>query len=88
MLLTDITPALILAFLDHLEGERQSAVRSRNARLAALRTFLKFAARRDVAAMQVVEQALGVPMERFERPMLGFLSREEMLAVIGQPGVG
>ena len=38
--------------------------------------------------MQVVEQALGVPMERFERPMLGFLSREEMLAVIGQPGVG
>jgi site-specific recombinase XerD len=88
MLLTDITPALILAFLDHLEGERHNAVRSRNARLAALRTFLKFAARRDVAAMQVVEQALGVPMKRFERPMLGFLSREEMLAVIGQPGVG
>ncbi len=88
MLLTDITPALILAFLDHLEGERHNAVRSRNARLAALRTFLKFAARRDVAAMQVVEQALGVPMKRFERPMLGFLSREEMLAVIGQPGLG
>ena len=38
--------------------------------------------------MQVVEQALGVPMKRFERPMLGFLSREELLAVIGQPGVG
>jgi site-specific recombinase XerD len=27
-----------------------------------------------------------VPMKRFERPMLGFLSREEMLAVLGQPG--
>lgn len=88
MLLTDITPALILAFLDHLERERHNAARSRNARLAALRTFLKFAARRDVAAMQVVEQALGVPMKRFERPMLGFLSREEMLAVISQPGTG
>ena len=88
MLLTDITPALILAFLDHLEGERHNAVRSRDARLAALRTFLKFAARQDIAAMQVVEQALGVPMKRFERPMLGFLSREEVLAVIGQPGLG
>jgi integrase/recombinase XerD len=88
MHLTDITPALILAFLDHLEGERHNAVRSRNARLAALRTFLKFAARRDVAALHVVEQALGVPMKRFGRPMLGFLSREEMLAVIGQPGFG
>jgi site-specific recombinase XerD len=63
-------------------------VRSRNARLAALRTFLKFAARRDVAALHVVEQALGVPMKRFERPMLGFLSREEVLAVIGKPGAG
>ena len=86
--LADLTPTLILAFLDHLEAERHNAVRSRNARLAALRTFLKFAARRDVAALHVVEQALGVPMKRFERPMLGFLSREEMLAVIGRPGVG
>ena len=50
MLLADVTPALILAFLDHLESERHNAVRSRNARLAALRTFLKFAARRDVTA--------------------------------------
>ena len=37
-------------------------------------------------SLHVVEQALGVPMKRFERPMLGFLSREEMLAVIGKPG--
>jgi site-specific recombinase XerD len=86
MALHDITPALILAFLDHLEGDRGNAVRTRNARLAALRAFLKFAGHRDVGALHVVEQALGVPMKRFERPMLGFLNREEMLAVIGKPG--
>jgi len=84
--LADITPELILAFLDHLERERHNAVRSRNARLAALRAFLKFASRRDVSSLHVIERALGVPMKRFERPMLGFLSREEMLAVIGAPG--
>ena len=88
MQLADVTPTLILAFLDNLEGERHNAVRSRNARLAALRTFLKFAARRDVTALHIVEQALGVPMKRFERPMLGFLTREAMLAVIGRPSVG
>ena len=88
MQLADVTPTLILAFLDHLESERHNAVRSRNARLAALRTFLKFAARRDMTALHIVEQALGVPMKRFERPMLGFLTRDEMLAVIGKPGVG
>jgi site-specific recombinase XerD len=84
--LIDITPDLILAFLDHLEQQRQNSARSCNLRLTALRAFLKFAARRDVSSFFVIEQALGVPMKRFERPMLGFLSREEMLAVIGQPG--
>jgi site-specific recombinase XerD len=88
MMLADITPTLVLGFLDHLEDERHNTVRSRNARLAALRTFLKFAARRDVSALHIIEQALSVPMKRFERPMLGFLSREEMLAVIGKPDVG
>jgi site-specific recombinase XerD len=84
--LADIEPDLILAFLDHLEQTRHNAVRSRNLRLTALRAFLKFAGRRDVSALHVVERALAVPMKRFERPMLGFLTREEMLAVLGQPG--
>ncbi len=84
--LNDIQPNLILAFLDHLERERHNAVRSRNLRLTALRAFLKFAGRRDVASLHVIEQALAVPMKRFERPMLGFLTLEEMLAVLGQPG--
>jgi len=86
MTLADITPALIMAFLDHLERQRHNSVRSRNARLAALRSFLKFAAHRDVSSLQVIERALGVPVKRFERPMFGYLSHEEMLAVIGTPG--
>ena len=86
--LVDIQPVLILPFLDHLERERHNAVRSRNLRLTALRAFLKFAGRRDVSALHVVEQALAVPMKRSGRPMLGYLTREEMLAVLGQPGSG
>jgi len=83
--LADITPDMIIAFLDHLERQRHNSVRSRNARLAALRSFLKFAAHRDVASLQVIERALGVPVKRFERQMFGYLSREEMLTVIGSP---
>ena len=84
--LIDITPELILAFLDYLEQVRHNTVRSRNARLAALRAFLKFAAHRDVSSLYIIERALGVPIKRFERPMFGYLSREEMLSVIGNPG--
>jgi site-specific recombinase XerD len=84
--LVDIQPELILAFLDHLEHERHNSIRSRNLRLTALRTFLKFAGRRDIASLHILERALAVPMKRFERPMLGFLTREEMMALLGQPG--
>ena len=84
--LVDIQPDLILAFLNHLEHERHNSIRSRNLRLSALRTFLKFAGRRDVASLHVVERALAVPMKRFEQPMPGFLTREEMVAVMGRPG--
>jgi site-specific recombinase XerD len=84
--LVDIEPDLILAFLDHLEQQRNNTVHSRNLRLTALRAFLKFAARRDVSSLHAIERALGVPVKRFEHPMLGFLSREEMLAIIGEPG--
>lgn len=86
MRLTDLRPDLILAFLDHLEQNRHNTIRSRNLRLTALRAFLKFAGRRDVTSLHVVEQAMAVPMKRFEQPMLGYLTRQEMEAVLGQPG--
>jgi site-specific recombinase XerD len=85
MTLAEITPELLTAFLDHLEQQRRNCVRSRNARLAALRSFLKFAAHRDVASLQIVERALGIPVKRFERPMFGYLSPEEMQGVIHAP---
>ena len=84
--LVDITPELIVAFLEYLEHERHNTVRSRNARLAALRAFLKFAAHRDVSSLHAIERALSVPVKRFERPMVGFLSVEEMRTIIGSPG--
>ena len=86
MQLADLQPDLILAFLDHLEQDRKNSVRSRNLRLTALRAFLKFAGRRDVASLHDVERALAVPMKRFERPMLDYLTRAEMVAVLGEPG--
>lgn len=84
--LIDITPELVLKFLAHLERGRHNSVRSRNLRLTALRTFLKFAGRRDVTALHAVERAMAVPMKRFERPLPGHLARPEMIAVLGQPG--
>lgn len=83
--LADLDARLILSFLDHLEKERNNGARSRNARLAALRSFLKYAAHHDLTALHVIEQALAIPMKRFDRPVLGFLSRQEMQAILEAP---
>lgn len=83
--LVDLDAKLVLAFLDHLERERRNGARSRNARLAALRSFLKYAAHHDLSALGVIEQTLAVPMKRFDRPMLGFLTRQETQAILDAP---
>ncbi|WP_404294736.1 tyrosine-type recombinase/integrase (plasmid) [Microvirga sp. RSM25] len=85
LILADLDAQLILSFLNHLEKERSNGARTRNARLAALRTFLKYAAHYDLTALPVIEQALAIPMKRFDRPVLGFLSREEMQAILDAP---
>ncbi len=83
--LADLDAALVLAFLDHLEHDRGNGARSRNARLAAIRSFLGYAAHHDLAALPVIERTLAVPVKRFDRPMLGFLSREETQAILDAP---
>jgi integrase/recombinase XerD len=83
--LIDINAKLVLAFLAHLEKVRKNAARSRNARLAAIRSFLKYAMHHDVAALETIQQVMAIPMKRFDRPMLGFLSREEMQAILEAP---
>lgn len=77
--------APLFAFLDHLEKDRGNSVLSRNARLAAIRTFLKYASHHDLASLATFERALAIPLKRFDRPMVGFLSRPEISAILEAP---
>lgn len=83
--LPDLDAPMLLAFLDYLEKDRGNSVRSRNARLAAIRTFLKFASHHDLGALATIERALAIPLKRFDRSMVGFLSRAEIGAIIEAP---
>jgi integrase/recombinase XerD len=83
--LQDLDRALVLAFLNHLETQRHNCIRSRNARLAAIRAFLHDAALQEPSALAQIQPVLAIPMKRFERPLVGFLSREEMEAILAAP---
>ncbi len=52
----DLDAPLIGAFLDHLEHERQNGVRTRNARLAAIRSLFRYAALRHPEHAATIER--------------------------------
>jgi site-specific recombinase XerD len=85
LVLTDLDAPMVLAFLDHLEKDRNNSIRSRNARLAAIRSFLRFAALKNPEALAIIQRTLAIPMKRYTRPLVGFLSREEVQAIINAP---
>lgn len=83
--LQDLDVSLVLAFLDHLETHRHNCIRTRNARFAAIRAFLHYVALQEPALLAQVQRVLAIPMKRFERPLVGFLSRDEMEAILAAP---
>lgn len=83
----DLSTQLILDFLDHLERHRKNSIRSRNARFAAIRSFIQYVGFREPAALALTHGVLGIPMKRFDRPQVGFLSREHIQAIIAAPDV-
>jgi integrase/recombinase XerD len=66
--MADLDVPLVLDFLDHLETVRGNSVRARNARLAAIHSFMRYAAIRDPASLPVTARVLAIPAKRFDRP--------------------
>jgi integrase/recombinase XerD len=83
--LQDLDAPLILRFLDHLEKERQNAPRTRNTRLAAIRSFMHYVAYQEPAAVAMTARVLAIPTKRYDRPLLDHLSRQEMCAILEAP---
>jgi site-specific recombinase XerD len=83
--LDDLDAPLVLDFLDHLEQERGNSARTRNLRLTAIRSFMRYASLRDPAVLPVAERVLALSPKRFDRPALDFLSRDEVDALLAAP---
>ncbi len=83
--LDDIDAPTVLAFLDDLEVRRGNSVRTRNARLAAIRAFFDYVSARDPTTLPLTQRVLAIPRKRFDRPLLGYLTRAEIEAVLDAP---
>jgi site-specific recombinase XerD len=85
LLLADIDASLVGAFLEHLEKERGNSIRTRNARLAAIHSFFRFAASREPAHAGLIQRVLAIPQKRFDRDLVGFLTTAESDALLAAP---
>jgi integrase/recombinase XerD len=83
--LADLDAPLISAFLDYVETERGNSARSRNVRLAAIRSFFRYAALEEPRHAGLIQRVLAMPNKRFERRPIDFLVRAEIDALLAAP---
>ena len=83
--LADLDAPVVLDFLDYLQTGRGNTARTRNARLAAIHSFMRYASVRDPASLPIAGRVLAIPAKRFDRPVLGYLSREQIAAILAAP---
>lgn len=76
---------LIADFLLHMEDERGNSPRSRNARLASIRSFFGFVAMTEPAHLMQCQKVLAIPGKRHEHRAVEFLNRAEMDALMAAP---
>ena len=81
----DVDAALIGAFLTYLEQERHNSARTRNARLAAIRSLYRYAALRHPEHAQLIQRVLAIPGKRHDRHDVSFLQPGEVDALLAEP---
>jgi site-specific recombinase XerD len=83
----EIDAPLISAFLDDLQKSRGITARTRNIRLAAIRSFFRFAAFEMPGNLAQIQRVLAIPSKRYARRQIGYLTRPEVDALLAIPSL-
>jgi len=82
---TDLSAKNILGFLDERQRSHKNSDTTRNLRLMAIQSFAKYVRQKEPTLTSDLESLLAVPVKRTRRKVLGFLTRDEMDAVLEAP---
>jgi site-specific recombinase XerD len=81
----DLSPDSIIAFLAHLEEDRGNTAATRNARLAAIHSFVRFAATNHPEHLDLCQRILAVPFKRARPRLVEYLEAREVAAILDAP---
>jgi site-specific recombinase XerD len=81
----DLGTDMIMAFLDHVEVGRGSCVRTRNGRLAAIRSFFRYIEYRIPACLDQALRVRAIPTKKTDKALIDYLDRAEIKALLDAP---
>jgi site-specific recombinase XerD len=85
--LEQLDSSLIMDFLEHIETERGNSPRTRNARLAAIKSFMRFIEHRIPSILDQSRRILAIPTKRTDSKLINHLTIEEMQAILNAPNL-
>jgi integrase/recombinase XerD len=83
--IADLDAPLVGDFLDHLERDRGNSPRTRNARLAGIRSMFAYAALRHPEHAETIARVLAIPAKKFDRALVTWLTEPEVDALLAAP---
>ena len=83
--LDQLNAELVLEFLAYIEEQRGNTARTRNARLAAIKSFFRYLEYRAPHCIEQVRQIDGIPMKKTDEALVAYLNRDEMQALLDAP---
>ncbi len=83
--LEQIDVPLILAFLSHLQTDRGNGPRTRNCRLVAIKSFMRYIQHRVPSALDQILRVLAIPAQRTDTALVPYLTGEETKALFDAP---
>ncbi|MDX0937857.1 tyrosine-type recombinase/integrase [Sinorhizobium medicae] len=81
----DLDADLVADFLSHVETTRGNTARTRNARLAAIRSFFRYVAMTDPTWLLHCQRILSMPSKRYVKRSVMFLDAQEIAALLVAP---
>jgi integrase/recombinase XerD len=83
--LEQIDAPLIMKFLNHLEATRHNGISSRNVRLAAIKSFMRYLEHRVPSALDQIHRILAIPTKKTVSRLVKHLDAEELQAILNAP---
>lgn len=83
--LSKLDASFVQVFLDYLEKDRHSSIRTQNHRLATLHAFFRYIQSEEPDHLLQCQKILALPMRRHPRTQVEYLSKEYLTEVLSQP---